>query len=166
MAVRDNLTGRRFGQLVVVGLSHTNRVGAYWNCICDCGASPVVRANSLRKAKTISCGCVGKRRGAANLLRAVTKHGMRLTAEYRAWCKAKERCYDMRNKRWADYGGRGIKMHASWLHDFKSFFDHIGPKPSTEMSIDRINVNGHYEPGNVRWADKTTQRINQRPRKR
>lgn len=84
------------------------------------------------------------------------------TMEFRAWCAAKARCYNSKVDRYPIYGGRGIRMADEWRDDFAAFFAHIGPKPSPKMTLDRIDVDGNYEPGNVRWATAREQRLNQR----
>lgn len=86
-------------------------------------------------------------------------------AEYHAWLHARARCHSRSNPDFADYGGRGITMCREWQLDFWSFFDHIGHRPSGR-SLDRINNDAGYAPGNVRWADPSEQRLNQRPRRK
>jgi len=88
--------------------------------------------------------------------------GHKTTAEFRAWCSMKSRCYVETNEKYPIYGGRGITVHDAWLTDFQAFYDHVGPKPEPRYSLDRIDVNGNYEPGNVRWATPSQQRLNQR----
>lgn len=91
-------------------------------------------------------------------------HGAR-TPEYRAWQQAKERCLNPKQPRWADYGGRGITMCETFLgpSGFERFLAELGPRPGPNYSLDRINVDGNYEPGNVRWADPSQQAKNRRP---
>lgn len=84
------------------------------------------------------------------------------TPEYRAWTDAKTRTTNPRGKDWRYYGARGIRMAPEWLHDFPAFLACIGPRPAPSYSIDRIDVNGDYAPGNVRWATVMEQRMNQR----
>ena len=83
--------------------------------------------------------------------------------EHRSWRNAKRRCFDPNHRQYKDWGGRGITMCAEWVHDFAAFYAHIGPRPDGH-TLDRIDVNGNYEPGNVRWADQSTQSKNKRPR--
>lgn len=80
------------------------------------------------------------------------RHQMTYSVEYRAWKHAKERCFNPKARGYARYGGRGITMCPEWVHDFAAFFVHIGPRPAKGLLLDRIDNDGHYEPGNVRWA--------------
>lgn len=89
-------------------------------------------------------------------------HGMAGTPEHKAWKRMKDRCNNTRCQDWPDYGGRGIEVHGQWQADFQSFYDHIGARPTTKHSLDRINNNGNYEPGNVRWATPSQQQSNKR----
>tara|TARA_R110002020_G_scaffold275012_3_gene490248 strand:+ start:1663 stop:2124 length:462 start_codon:yes stop_codon:yes gene_type:complete len=93
------------------------------------------------------------------------KHGMQGTPIYEAWCGIKRRCYNKSSKDYNYYGGRGIKVCDKWKDSFLNFYRDMGEKPNKTYSIDRINVYGDYTPDNCRWADKTTQSINQRTRK-
>lgn len=92
------------------------------------------------------------------------KHGYRPAGkpipEYNTWRSMKYRCYNKKDKEYFRYGARGITVYAPWISSFKLFFEYIGKKPTKNHSIDRINTNGNYEPGNVRWADATTQNRN------
>jgi hypothetical protein len=80
------------------------------------------------------------------------RHGMNKSPEHRAWVHMKQRCTNPNKREYPHYGGRGIKVCAEWMHSFSAFYRHVGPRPSARHSLDRINVNGDYEPGNVRWA--------------
>ena len=91
-------------------------------------------------------------------------HGMTSTPEYRAWNNVKRICYNTRHNKYKNYGGRGIIMCDEWLNSFQDFYDYIGPKPTPQHSLDRINNDGNYEPGNVRWATRSEQNSNCRKR--
>ena len=89
-------------------------------------------------------------------------HGMTGTPEYRAWKDMLGRCRNSRHRQYPNYGGRGIRVCDEWLHDFVAFYNHVGPRPSARHSIDRIDNDGNYEPGNVRWATRKMQNANMR----
>lgn len=159
----------RFGSLIVARLnfdfvSDSRGYGIKRHlCLCECGRRVAVRASHLKSGNTTSYGCQSSR---ATMFIRAKKHGHtaggRFTQEYRAWAKMIARCYDLNDEAYADYGGRGITVDPDWRESFEMFFAHIGPKPSPELSIDRINNNGNYEPGNVRWATMTQQQRNRR----
>jgi hypothetical protein len=88
------------------------------------------------------------------------------TPEWGAWAGIKQRCFDPKSVSFDDYGGRGITMAPEWRDDFLAFYEHLGPRPSPAYSVDRIDVDGNYEPGNVRWATRSQQAANKRPRRR
>lgn len=107
-------------------------------------------------------------RAAAN--RARSTHGMAprgqpLPPEYNVWSRMKDRCNNPKNKNYADYGGRGVKVCDRWQTDFSAFLADVGRRPSSELTLERIENDGNYEPGNVRWATRKEQKANQRPRK-
>lgn len=90
------------------------------------------------------------------------RHGMNKSPEHRAWVHMRQRCTNPNKREWPHYGGRGIKVCDAWMRSFLTFFADVGPRPSDKHSIDRIDVDGHYEPGNVRWATKQQQIENTR----
>ncbi len=146
-----NVSGRRFGRLSAMTISHVDKWGRnYWNCRCLCGVTKAIRADNLIKGNILSCGCLS--------LDVHTKHGMTKTPEYVSWLSMKRRCLDKDAHNYKYYGGRGIKICNRWL-EFENFFGDMGHRPRG-TSIDRINNNLGYEPSNCRWADKTTQRRN------
>lgn len=94
------------------------------------------------------------------------KHGLSNTPEYKCWQQIKARCLNPNHRAYADYGGRGITVHETWVNDFVAFLDHVGPRPSRRHSLDRIDNNRGYEPGNVRWASPKRQNNNRRPHRK
>jgi hypothetical protein len=158
-----DLRGLRFGKLTVDHLSSTQR-GLWWACRCDCGSQSVVFAASLLSGNTTTCGCLKR----DILLARNTTHGQSRTPEYQAWNGIITRTENADRSDYANYGGRGIKMCARWRHGedgksgFECFLADMGPRPSPGHSIDRIDVEGHYEAGNCRWATKREQMGNKR----
>lgn len=155
-----NLGGKRFTRLLVVSQA-PSRQEICWNCICDCGAERVVRQSNLISGSTKSCGCYMRDR--------VTKHGHcrkskpgLITPEYEAWLSAKSRCRNPKYSKYEYYGGRGITICDEWVNSFSSFFEHMGPRPDGH-TLDRIDNDGNYEPGNCRWATWKQQAKNKRP---
>lgn len=152
--------GERFGQLTALSLSHRrryrNRWVYYWLCQCDCGQIAIINRNSLRRGFTQSCGCRRRNR--------FRTHGWRRTPEYAAWTRMKNRCYNVKDRRYADWGGRGIRVCLKWRKSFPAFLTDVGRRPSPQHSIDRINNDGDYEPDNVRWATRIEQARNCRLR--
>lgn len=163
---RMDLTGLVFGRWTVISFYSRDRFRAsLWLCRCECGTEKPVAASSLKNGDSKSCGCWNIEKLKSKRTHGHSAGGI-LTPEYKAWRSAKRRCIDKRDKRYPDYGERGIKMHPDWLgkNGFSNFYAHIGPKPSPEHSLDRFpnNETGHYEPGNVRWGTDEQQRRNKR----
>lgn len=154
--------GARYGRLIVVALEPEGRGPAgqrMWRCVCHCGNEIVVSGGALHSGNTKSCGCLH-----ADVAAAGSKHGMYGSAEYRAWAAAKQRCHNPKDRRYADYGGRGITMCDEWRDDFAAFLKYIGPRPPGH-SLDRFPDNdAGYAPGNVRWATSSEQQNNRRKR--
>lgn len=130
--------------------------------LCACGVAFSAVVNNVMSGNTKSCGCLRKEVVAATG-RKNRRHGeSRQTAEYRTWMGMKIRCYYPNTNGYENYGGRGIKVCERWLNSFESFLADMGRRPSTSHSIDRVNVNGNYEPKNCRWATDKQQRRNRR----
>jgi hypothetical protein len=157
--VKD-LSGRRFGTLVVTEFAEMRGRRAHWHTVCDCGERRVVAGGNLLSGNTTSCGCV-MLAGRAARLRTHGRGGPRRTREYRAWQEAKRRCFDAGRPSFKDYGGRGITMCDAWRVDFAAFFGDMGECPKG-LTLDRIDHDGDYEPGNCRWATSATQNRNKR----
>jgi hypothetical protein len=149
----EDITGQKFGRLTVLGfagyLSNGRKASKQgWHCRCSCGGSTVARGSDLRAGKHKSCGCT------------IRRHGRSRTPEYIAWQSMRRRCTELR--RWEYYGSRGIKVCDHWNESFEEFVAAVGPRPSPQHSIDRIDNDGDYVPGNVRWATAKEQMRNTR----
>lgn len=148
--------GVRFNCLIVNGVFRKNG-RTYATCTCDCGSRTERLLGGIRDGRIKGCGCM---RGLSR-----RKHGESHVAgntpEYRAWCLLRSRCNRKTDPRFSSYGGRGISVCGRW-NDFANFLEDMGRRPSPRHSIDRINNNGNYEPGNCRWATATQQSLNTR----
>jgi hypothetical protein len=153
MPMKD-LTGQRFGMLTVLQREGTKNGHVTWLCECDCGNMSIVRGSDLHSGKAATCGCRKK----AGLHRTHELTGTRL---YRIWRNVKTRCENESFKQYKDYGGRGIAICQEWKADFESFHKWaISNGYADNLTLDRIDVNGNYEPSNCRWVSMKEQSRN------
>jgi hypothetical protein len=152
-----DLTGQRFGRLLVEQRAGSIGSQASWLCRCDCGTEKILDGGGLRRKHAQSCGC--RRRDPRG---GITHRNGRMTPEYAAWSQAKARCNDVNHQAYHWYGGRGLRMAPEWAGNFRRFLADMGPRPSPAHSLDRIDNDGDYAPGNCRWALKATQHNNRR----
>lgn len=157
-----DLVGRVFGELTVTSLTVSSGTKRKWLCRCSCGKRTSVVGSNLTTGNTRSCGHV---RSEVTKARSI-RHGMTRTAEYRAWLQLIQRCTVPQNPKYPSYGGRGIRVCDRWRNSFEAFLSDMGKRPSPDLSIDRINNDGNYEPGNCRWATRSQQARNTRRQKR
>jgi len=151
---RKDIKGFRFGRWVAVDFAFYKDATSFWLCKCDCGISKVVRLGTLTSGTSKSCGCLQKEK--------VTTHGMKKSPEWGTWSTMRGRCYNQKTIHYADYGGRGITVCDEWRHSFEQFYKDMGDRPTSKHSLDRINNDGNYEPGNCRWATGVQQHNNTR----
>lgn len=156
-----DLTGQRFGRLVVVAEAGYKNNRTHWKCLCDCGQETEGHTRNLRRGHKQSCGClVSETTTALNY-----KHGKTGTPLFRVWMHMIQRCYHVTHKSYPDYGQRGITVHQDWRDDFEAFEQYVSALPhcgEEGRSLDRINNDGNYEPGNIRWATGREQQNNRR----
>jgi hypothetical protein len=163
-------TGQVFGRLTAVRCVGTDKHrNALWLCHCIEGNEVTVIASSLCTGNTTSCGCLTREHPPA-LKHGCSPRGSHLYPEYQAWARIKRLCTDPKDKRFKDYGGRGITVCERWLsnHGFENFLSDMGQKPEPKhlYSIGRFGAVGNYEPGNVGWMTPKEQAANWRPRKK
>lgn len=153
MSKRIDLTGKRFGRLVVVKFTGKRRgTNALWKCVCDCGNTAIVVSSELQRGRTRSCGCL--HREVAKKMS--TKHGLWKHPLNKVWITIKQRCYNPNCAQYPYYGRRGIKVCDKWKDSFKAFYDWaINNGYKKGLTIDRIDDEGNYEPSNCQWITKS-----------
>lgn len=165
----SDIVGQKFGKLTVISYSHKTGKRLYFNCKCECGNEITVRKDGLLSGHSKSCGCTVKKwMHSGNLNK---RHGLYQDRAYWVWAKVKARCYNPHSQEYCYYGGRGIKMCDEWLDPenfvkwcYLSGYDNEAPKG--QCTLDRIDVNGNYEPSNCRWVTNLVQQNNRRNNRR
>lgn len=156
-----DIRGSRFGMLTVRAQAADGR----WICNCDCGGEVTADRRSLVSGRVKRCSCL------ADAVAAMARAGhkglgsvslWRMQPERQSWCNMIDRCTNKSHRNWKHYGGRGIQVCAKWRQDFDVFLSDVGPMPRKGYTLERIDVDGDYEPGNVRWATREEQSRNKR----
>lgn len=156
LAQAGDLSGQRFGMLTVLRRGPNKVRGetseSGWVCRCDCGGENHVAKSDLIRGKVRSCRCImGKNH----------THGMFGTRVYKVWVGMIQRCHNPKDRGWRNWGGRGIVVCERWRHSFENFYSDMGA-PAPGLSLDRIDNDGNYEPGNCRWVTAKEQQRNRR----
>lgn len=152
--------GSKYGRLTAIEVIGRKRGYNLWLCKCDCGKYKEVISSKLKSGNVRSCGCLAKETASKTYKRIATKHGLSYDPVYHVMQDAKRRCTNVNYIQYKDYGGRGICFNFNTLEEATHYGYSIGYKPG--LMLDRIDNDGHYEPGNLRWTTRTVQNRNRR----
>ena len=153
---KKDLTGMKSGMLTALFASFFKHNSYYWRCKCECGNETDVLSTRIINNKTKSCGCLRHKKGQNE------KHGLKKHPLYSVWAAMKYRCYNKNSHNYPNYGGRGIAVCESWLKSVVNFFNDMNKDYSIGLHLDRIDVNGNYEPLNCRWVTGQVNNNNKR----
>jgi hypothetical protein len=162
MSAPVDLLGQRFGRLLVVERAAHKRGQRYWISLCECGNTTTVAGAELLRGRTRSCGCLAHEKASAQNWKHGYARRSRRTVEYRTWISMKQRCDNPNCKAFADYGGRGIIVCERGRDSFIDFLADVGQRPPG-LTLDRIDNDGPYAPGNVEWRTPKEQAAHRRP---
>lgn len=153
----SDLAGKKFNSLTAIKQEYMKNNAWYWSFLCDCGNTIIRRGALVKAGEVSSCGCAKKNCGNCT-------HGMSRSLEYNSWSSMKNRCLNPNDKRYSDYGGRGIAVCDRWINSFENFFADMGerPEPKKDYSLDRIDNSLGYFPENCKWSTRAEQMMNRR----
>lgn len=160
MPSKINMAGQIINGIEFINFSHSYKSNRIWNCKCHCGKLFTGNQYFIRSGKTTGCGCIRriKNKENAQKLRKWENNNPEI---HKMWVSMKNRCFNNSDSNYFRYGGRGISVYEGWKNSFDEYYnwikENLGERPSKKYSLDRINNDGSYEPGNLRWADKSTQ---------
>ena len=153
--ILKDLTNLRFGKWTVIGRATNHKKAVMWYCVCDCGAKKVVHGTSLKSGASTMC------RQCANRYRKPRTHGLTKHPLYKVWQRIKSSTTNPNHQDYEWYGGKGVRVCEEWFHDFAKFYEwSIANGYQQGLTIDRIDVNGNYEPSNCRWVPFKEQTLN------